>query len=278
MSELPDEPTDWARFFARYRTVVLVANSEAADIPALRHRFGEGVLFVFFNKVYKVLDEPFDRPALLVSRSSPAGANLVYRREVDAVCRFFPGHAFLGILNLVAATGERFSSADEFGGRAVGHLDLVSHYSGFYPADYAPTSGFALAVWLVESCPDVSVILAGFTAERSDRWKLFHDHEWTFEQIVQRLLMRAGRLGAIGGRERPPLTAIAQRFPDVQPQEIALVAAEVLSARQEGTNRSVDRLYSIVKPLASIDGIFRRLKPKTRKQRLQERADRPEGG
>jgi hypothetical protein len=65
--------------FEGFGRVVLVANSEAVDVADLQARHA-GALFVFFNKVYKVLDRPFAGDALLVARSGPAGANIVYRR------------------------------------------------------------------------------------------------------------------------------------------------------------------------------------------------------
>ncbi|NDW06406.1 3-deoxy-manno-octulosonate cytidylyltransferase [Jiella pacifica] len=270
MTDLPNDPDGWAAFFSRFETIVFVANSEAADVAELRRRHGAGTLFVFFNKVYKVLSAPFEGESLLVARSSSAGANIVYRREVETVCGFFREPGFHGILNLRARPFERLSEARQFGQRSVGHIDLCEAFAGFYPQDYAPTTGFALAVWLSEASPDRKIVLAGFSAERSERWKLFHDHDWTFEQIVLRLMARSGRIEMIGGRTPAPLDAIARRFPDIDPRDVALVATEVLAARQEGTNRAVDRLYSIVKPLTGLDGLFRRLKPKTRKQRLAE--------
>ncbi|MBP0614962.1 3-deoxy-manno-octulosonate cytidylyltransferase [Jiella mangrovi] len=267
---LPQDAAGWTSFFSAFETVVFVANSDASDVPALRARFRGRVLFVFFNKVYKVLSEPFDGPSLLVARSSPAGANIVHRREIETVCGYFGRPGFHGILNLKAIAAERLSEGRDFGDRPVGHIDLSDHFAGFYPDDYAPTTGFALAVWMSEACPGVELVLAGFSAERSDRWKLFHDHDWTFEQIVLRLLARSGRLKTAGTRSTTPLDMIARRFPDIDPREVALVATEVLAARQEGTNRSVDRLFSIVKPLTGLDAAFRRLKPKTRKQKLAD--------
>lgn len=270
MTDLPNDPDGWAAFFSRFATVILVANSEAADVPTLRRRFGADALFVFFNKVYKVLAEPFDGESLLVARSSIAGANIVHRREVETVCGFFRAPGFHGILNLKAQPAERLSEARQFGGRKVGHIDLCDLFDGFYPPDATPTTGFALAVWLSEVCPDRKIVLAGFSAERSERWKLFHDHDWSFEQIVLRLMARSGRIEMAGGRTRPPLDAIAARFPDIARDEVALVATEVLAARQDGTNRAVDRLYSIVKPLTGLDRLLRRLKPKTRKEKLAD--------
>ena len=85
--------TAGAAFFKGFARVVLVANSDAVDIAALSARYGDGTLFVFFNKVFKVLDAPFERPSLLIARSSQAGANIVYRGEVGTVLRLLRGRA-----------------------------------------------------------------------------------------------------------------------------------------------------------------------------------------
>ncbi len=45
---------------AAFSHIVLVANSDAVDIQAAcQAQFPSSALFVFFNKVYKVLDRPF---------------------------------------------------------------------------------------------------------------------------------------------------------------------------------------------------------------------------
>ena len=249
---LPETRDGWATFFGGFARVVLVANSDAVDIVALSARYGDGTLFVFFNKVFKVLEAPFDRPSLLVARSSQAGANIVYRREVGTVLQLLRGPQFHGIANLKAGTAETFSPAESFENAPVGFLDLAPVFADFYPATHVPTSGFALAFWLAEACPALPIVLAGFTARRSARWKLFHDHEWTFEQMVNRLLVRTGVTAA----------------------DVALVSSEVLSERLEGTNQAIDRLMSLTRLQGRLDAFLRGLKPKTRKQKLAEQAAR----
>lgn len=266
---LPDTPDGWRTFFGRYEDIVLVANSDAVDAAALTEGFGAGTLFVFFNKTYKVLGGPFARPALLVARSSAAGANIVYRREVAAVVRPFAGPEFAGILNLCAAGFEAFSAGEAFQGQAVGFLDLSDTFTDFYPPGRVPTSGFALALWLAEQGLAATVHLAGFSARRSERWKLFKDHDWTFEQTAQRLLHRAGRLRLVGtGPETSPLARLAERFPEIGRDAVALAAAEVLSERLENTDTAVDRLFSLTRWQAALDRAFRALKPATRKTHL----------
>src|SRR5262249_12763067 len=76
---------DWRSFFAPYSTIVLVANSDEVDIESLRASLPGDALFVFFNKVYKVLKRPFDGNALLAVRSGTAGVKIVNRGEVSEV-------------------------------------------------------------------------------------------------------------------------------------------------------------------------------------------------
>jgi hypothetical protein len=271
LRQLPDDPAGWAAFFADYADIVLVANSDDVDMAALVSRFGPGALFVFFNKVYKVLDAPFAGAALLVARSSAAGANIVYRREVETVVGYFAPPGFAGILNLKAADSERFSPASDFGGTPAGFLDLSAHFSGFYPDDRIPTSGFALAVWLAEQRLPARIFLAGFTGKRSQAWKLFRVHDWIFEQIVQRLLLQAGRLGAIGGSAPGgDLARITARFPEIAAGDVVVAAADILAERLDEADIAIDGLLSVTRFQRSLRRLLQSVKPKTRKQKLAE--------
>lgn len=259
---------DWRALLSRFSHIVLVANSEAVNLPELRRDMPETALFVFFNKVYKVLSEPFSGNALLVARSGTMGANIVHRRETSDVLKFFPNPGFLGILNIRVEAGERLSPPADFGSAPAGHLDLASYFTDFYPAGKLATSGFAMALWLSELQVPGRIVLAGFSARRSERWKVFSIHDWTFEQVFLRLFSRLGKIEIVGGAQASSFAGLAKRFPDVPPAEIALVAAEVLSERLENTDNQIDRLMSITKGLRSLDNFFRRLKPKTRKERF----------
>ncbi|MBB3951286.1 3-deoxy-manno-octulosonate cytidylyltransferase [Aureimonas jatrophae] len=265
----------WRELLSRYQRIVLVANSDAVA-PAMLTP-DDDTLFVFFNKVYKVLAEPFAGHTLLIARSSPAGANIVYRREVEDVVRLLRSDRFLGICNLRVGPAERFSEPAAFAvPEPVASLDLVDTMAGFYPATHVATSGFALAVFLDHLKLDARVQLAGFTAKRSLRWKLFADHDWTFEQIVLRLLLRNKRIEALGPVPDAMLGAIARRFPDIGgPQAVALAAAEVVAERLESANVAIEDLHRLTRPQRRLRETFERLKPKTRKARLAERDASP---
>ncbi|RFC62853.1 3-deoxy-manno-octulosonate cytidylyltransferase [Fulvimarina endophytica] len=259
-------PEDWQAFFDAYERVVLIANSDEVAIAEVVKKHGEGALFVFFNKVYKVLDAPFEAPCLLVARSSPSGANIVYRREVEEVLSYFRKDALLGILNLACADTERFSPIAAFEGRRAGRLSLAGYFREFYPTTHLPTSGFALALWLAETCR-TEVHLEGFSAKRSLRWKLFADHDWTFEQTSLRLLARAGRLHMNNVEPSNAYVELARRFPEIGDGAVAAAAVEVLGNRLESASLAIDNLVSLTKFQGRVDRLLRRLKPATRKQR-----------
>jgi hypothetical protein len=263
---------EWKALLARYSHIVLVANSEAADLGKLRKDLPETALFVFFNKVYKVLDRPFSGNGVLVARSGVMGANIVHRREVADVLRFFSGEAFLGVVNIRVAPEENFSPEERFEGARTRHLDLTQILGDLYPAGKIATSGFALALWLADLRLPGKILLAGFSAKRSEKWKVFDVHDWTFEQIFLRLFARMGSITMLGGVDASPYSALAKRFPQVPPIEIAMTAAEVLSERLDNANGQIDRLMSVTKSIRAIENFFRRFKPKTRKQRFLEKS------
>ncbi|UVD55535.1 3-deoxy-manno-octulosonate cytidylyltransferase [Rhizobium sp. Pop5] len=265
-------PEAWKALLSRYSHIVLVANSEAVDFERLRSELPGTALYVFFNKVYKVLDEPFVGNAVLVARSGVMGANIVHRREVADVLRFFTGDDFLGIVNVRVATEENFSEESRFEGAKARHLDLTQILGDLYPVGRIATSGFALALWLADLQLPGKIVLAGFSAKRSEKWKVFDVHDWTFEQIFLRLFARMGSISMMGGVDASPYSALAKRFPQVPPIEIAMTAAEVLSERLDNANGQIDRLMSVTKTIRAIENFFRRFKPKTRKQRFLEKS------
>lgn len=265
-------PEAWKALLSRYSHIVLVANSEAVDFERLRSELPETALYVFFNKVYKILDEPFVGNAVLIARSGVMGANIVHRCEVADVLRFFSGDDFLGVVNIRVAAEENLSEERRFEGAKARHLDLTQILGDLYPVGRIATSGFALALWLADLQLPGKVLLAGFSAKRSEKWKVFDVHDWTFEQIFLRLFARIGAISMMGGVDASPYSALAKRFPQVPPIEIAMTAAEVLSERLDNANGQIDRLMSVTKTIRAIENFFRRLKPKTRKQRFLEKS------
>lgn len=265
-------PEAWKALLSGYSHVVLVANSEAVDLERLRSELPETALYVFFNKVYKVLDEPFVGHSMLVARSDVMGAHIVHRREAADVLRFFGGDDFLGVVNIRVSVEENLSEKSCFEGAEARHLDLTQMLADLYPIGKIATSGFAVALWLADLQLPGNILLAGFSAKRSEKWKVFDVHDWTFEQIFLRLFARMGSISMVGGVDASPYSALAKRFPEVPPIEIAMTAAEVLSERLDNTNSQIDRLMSVTKFIRAVDNFFRRFKPKTRKQRFLDKS------
>ncbi|MGA1803024.1 3-deoxy-manno-octulosonate cytidylyltransferase [Rhizobium sp. HT1-10] len=258
---------EWRALFARYAQIVLVANSDSVDIAGLRAQYPVDTLFVFFNKVYKVLDAPFPGDALLISRGSAKGANIVYRREVGDVVKFFPKGRFLGIMNIRLNAEEKLNTAEEFENTPTGHLDLAGFCNEFYPEDKLPTSGFAIALWLSDLNLPGTIVLAGFSARRSQQWKVVSVHDWNFEQVFLRLFARMGKISIHGGITPNAYAALAKRFPDIPSSEISLAIGDVLSERLGNANAEIDKLISLTNVIRDIDNFFRRLKPRFLKRR-----------
>jgi hypothetical protein len=258
---------DWRAIFAAFSHIVLVANSDAVDIAGLQQQYPTGTLFVFFNKVYKVLNAPFPEHALLISRGGPKGANIVYRREVGDVVKFFPKDRFLGIMNIRLNAEEKLNTAAEFENKPTGHLDLSGFCNDFYPEDKLPTSGFAIALWLSDQKLPGTIVLAGFSARRSQQWKVVSVHDWSFEQVFLRLFARMGKISVHGGVANNAYAALAKRFPDIPSSEISLAIADVLSERLGNANAEIDKLISLTNVIRDIDNFFRRLKPRFFKRR-----------
>ncbi|MDL2410395.1 3-deoxy-manno-octulosonate cytidylyltransferase [Rhizobium calliandrae] len=263
---------DWRSKLAAFSHIVLVANSDAVDIGSLQTQFPPTALFVFFNKVYKVLDRPFHRPSLLISRGQPRGANIVYRGEVGDVVKFFPKEYFLGIMNIRLGLEEKLNPAADFQGAPTGHLDLVGFCRDFYTDGKTPTSGFAIALWLSDLKLPGAIVLAGFSAKRSEKWRVVSVHDWTFEQTFLRLFARLGKITIHGGVSANAYAKLAERFCEIPTAEISLAAAEVLSERLSNTDAEVDRLISLTNMIRSTDNFLRRLKPKFLKRRPQRNA------
>ncbi|ASW08109.1 3-deoxy-manno-octulosonate cytidylyltransferase [Rhizobium sp. 11515TR] len=258
---------EWRTILTGFSHIVLVANSDAVDIASLQAQFPETALFVFFNKVYKVLDRPFHGHSLLISRGQPRGANIVYRGEVGEVVKFFPKEYFLGVMNIRLGLEEKLNPAADFQGAPTGHLDLVGFCSDFYTEGKTPTSGFAMALWLSDLKLPGKIVLAGFSARRSQKWRVVSAHDWSFEQTFLRLFARLGKITIHGGVALNPYISLAQRFTEVPPAEIALAAAEVLSERLGNTDAEIDKLISLTNVIRSADNFMRRLRPKFLKRR-----------
>lgn len=185
--------------------------------------------------------------------------------------KFFDPENFLGLVNIRIAPEEKFSPSEAFGTVSVRHLDLGPSLLPIYPQGKLPTTGFGLCVWLSQLDLPGRIVLTGFSSKRSERWKVFDVHDWTFEQVLLRMFSRHGRIDLLEGHISNPYAALHGHFPEFSQAEIALTANEVLSDRLLNLSSVVDRLMSVTKVLRFFDNSFRKVRPRTRKQRFLDR-------
>ena len=277
-----DDPaaTAWHEWVAAHPRIVLVANSGSTDVDALM-REPPGTLFVFFNRAFKVLDRPFARRAVLCVGCTPSGPNLVYKREQGRVLPLVTGgkegdwdadEPFEGVLQVRGWPNDAYAATQAFAPHPVARLDLAPTMMGAYPPGLKPTTGFALACWLASLGTDTAIVLHGFDATRSAQWKLFRDHDWTFEQMGLAALAAAGRIERTGGAEWPMETFL-ERFAggaDLPPAAMA----RVLSDRLGGVEGTLDKVWSTLRPVRALDDAWRSLRPRSKRRRARDAAGR----
>lgn len=262
-------------FFAPFDAIVLVANSKDAAAALTAPSLGERPFFIFFNRVYRILDKPFRRDSLLVSRSSPVGASLVYRSQVSDAASLLEGAGFRGILNVRAREAERFSTSEEFGGHPVGFLDLAEWAMRFYPpGGRMPSTGFAMATWLAQQKLPQPIVLSGFTGVREEQWRLMDAHDWTWEQIVLGMLYKAGMLRRFAPGKAPegwPVEALMAEFPQFTRDQLSATVVEVLANQLNGTRLVIDHVYSTLRPQLAVRRFLRWIRPRSRHVKERER-------
>ncbi|MGE7368818.1 3-deoxy-manno-octulosonate cytidylyltransferase [Neorhizobium sp. NPDC001467] len=252
---------EWTKRISEYAHIVLVANSDAVNVDELRAAYPESTLFAFFNRADKVLKAPFDAPAVLISRAQPKGANIVYREEVSKIINLFSSRSFLGIVNVRYSHSERLNTKADYHNALSGQFDLSGYCDAFYPRDRVPTSGFAFALWLSEQAIPTKIVLAGFTGQRSDKWRVVSAHDWTFEQIFLRLMVKQGKIAMHGGMAHSGYEVLLERFPEFSATQISATVAEVLSSRLNATEKQVDKLISLTGAFRWFDTSLRGLRP-----------------
>ena len=272
IGKLAEDPRS---FFAPFDSVVLVANSRDAAQALTSGALGERPLFMFFNRVYRILSQPFEGDCVLISRSSPVGASLVYRKELDDVLALLKGPKFHGILNVRARDAERLSNPEDFKGNDVAFLDLAPWSHKMYPAGRRmPSTGFAISLWLAEQKLGIPIYLAGFTGVREAGWRVFDAHDWGWEQIVLHIMHKKGLLHDAGvGKTADtwPVEAMVEHFEEITHDDIQWAAIETLSHRLGGTNRVIDHIYSALRLQLAVRDFFRVVRPRSRKARTRDR-------
>lgn len=262
---------EWSAFFSAFQTIVLVANSDDQRLSDILRDPPPKPLYVFFNKIDRVLDGPFPHDCILVTRCNTAGSEVVYRRRLPGMMRLMPAPFFKGVVNLRAASRERLNRPEEFDDIPAGFLDLTEFLESFYPVQHTASSGFALTAWLKHIAPDLDVRLTGFSGERGFKWKVFHIHDWAFEQTALRLMEKAGLVRNDIQREQDPYPAFFEHFPQLERTAARDEALLVLSEKLEKANKRIDKLISATAPLRLFYEGWRAVKWKSKKNRVLDK-------
>lgn len=250
---------DFLALVGRHPAIVLVANSQAADVAELRRTMPGDALFVFFNDVTRVLGEPFDRPAILVARSGKDGPAIVRKNKIGGILGCFAPGALQAVVDLRCGTRENFVPAEAFGFPKVVFLDLTEFFRTRYTAMKTASSGYAMAAWLASQGLRSEIHGCGFTGRRSEKWKVFDVHDWAFERIALRLFETSGRLHLQPSSIFDPsaIEALSRQFPEIERTRFVEIGYEVLAQRIEHTDMFVERLWSVTKVGRGVREVFK---------------------
>jgi hypothetical protein len=252
----------WRAFFAAYDEVVLVANSEEAKSAGFDSLRSPKTLFIFFNDARRVIADRFDNDAVLVLRSGLAGPSVVRRKRLASVRDRFAAGRLKLMINMRTHAAERLMDPPSIDGFDVRTLDLSAYFLKRYTAGKNPSSGYALAVWLIENDMTRKVVLNGFSSLRSEQWRVFDSHDWALEQTALRLLERSGALRTVGTHEKRAgsIDALAAQFPDIDRVTLLSVFAEVGARRLEHSDLFIDRLWAATRVPRFFQRLLRRLR------------------
>ncbi|HTO29560.1 MAG TPA: hypothetical protein VL202_00040 [Pararhizobium sp.] len=258
---------DFEALLSGYEMVALIANSESVDIDAITQALPEKTLYVFFTGCTKVLHKPFEKDAMLCHRLVAGGARfLKSQKHFDKAYSLFANglKAEVGVLaERGVPTGTLPLSGPRRSDLLPCTLDFDYTFGPLYPVGRMPTTGFAIAVWLIEKMPHANVCLCGFTGVAGLQYGMYSEHDWTFEQIMLQLFVKNGRIRRFEDNLSEPMGMFARihdRFPEFSEATIALVANNVLANRFTGMERQVAKLWSKTKIQRKIGGFFKRFK------------------
>ena len=258
---------EFEAFLTGYEKVALIANSEAVDIKAIQAGLPEKTLYVFFTGCAKVLHRPFTGDAVLCHRLVGDGSKfLKSQKHFDRAHSLLANglKAEIGVLASRRMTDGAPSITSPRQSPLVGHtLDFDYDFGTLYPQGRMPTTGFAIAIWLIEKIPHANIVLCGFTGVAGLQFDMYTEHDWTFEQIMLELFVKKGRISRFGeglDTAAGSFSRIQARFPEFGEAAIALVATNVLANRYTGMERQVAKLWSSTKLERRIRGFFKRFK------------------
>ncbi|TPP10789.1 hypothetical protein [Rhizobium glycinendophyticum] len=240
---------DFKQILAGYDVIALVANNERIDVEQLATQMPERTLFVFFTGCEKILRRRFERDSALCHRLRNETTFLKGQKYFDMAHSLLPEN-LKATVGVIAGSGkavvsekprQRQTNLTPF------LIDFDYEFPGFYPEDRMPSTGFALAMWLIEHCRDAKIALCGFTGVAGVKYSVYPAHDWTFEQTLLELMNLDGRLFRAEDRHKPgsggSFARIKARYPQFSDAQIGLVASQVLASRFTGMEWQMAKLW-----------------------------------
>ena len=255
---LPPRPTreEWRRYFSHFDRVVLYANASGKKVAAPP----AGALAIVFNRFVVPGLELGDTPTLLVARNGAKGIGLVYRDVLEDVLAKFGEDGPNHVVRMTTITHRRDTGAHELSVPYV-DLDLRGYFDEVYPSGVVPSTGYAMATWLVDLGLPCPIELRGFTGVRSETNKISYQHDWTFERASLRLHAERGTLLGMQGASGT-LAALRHAHPGVGDGTLRDAYVLAIQERIAGNEFIQDRLMSATRLTRWIAKLRRDLKGK----------------
>lgn len=252
-------PQELKAVFSGYESIALVANNEDIDIAFLEDVLPSNTLFVFFNRCEKVLSAPLYRDAVLCVRLRNLSEILDPRKHQERAEALLP--QLKTTIGVLAGRGLNDGCSDALRSPAVPlTLDFDYLFPGFYPVQRFATTGFAVALSILENVGGARVYLCGFSGAPGLKFSMNPGHDWVFEQTLLRLMIGQGRLHRLDPRPvhaAEALVNITMRYPEFTPVEVALAATQALNERFVGMERRVSKLWQMTGWIRGIKSVFR---------------------
>ncbi len=259
-------PEELRALFSSYESIALIANNENVDIELLENLLPANTIFVFFNKCEKVLSAPLQRDALLCVRLRNLGEILDPKRHQLRAYDLLP--KLKTVIGVLAGRGlsYRTESIDVPLKSPVVPVTLDFDYlfPSFYPnfpSGRFASTGFAVALSLLECVGNAKIYLCGFSGVPGQKFSMNASHDWVFEQTLLQLMIARGRLHRIDGSPENAtilsLSKISQRYPEFNPADVALAATQAVNERFIGMERRVSKLWQMTGWIRAIKDVFR---------------------
>ncbi|RLQ87789.1 hypothetical protein [Notoacmeibacter ruber] len=211
----------------QFDKVVIFANSAVADPARYAADADPKRLHIFFGPVWKILGERFEQACLICQPMRGPDAMVQSEKDREATRMLMSHDRFVG--SVAVRGGKRHRKPLEDTPATVKPegadylIDARPVVHGWYPDGKAPSTGFLMALWLLENCPWMTVTLDGFTGVPDGSNKMLNSHDWLVEQSVLEVERRSGRLFRRPDPKVTTVDTLRRRYPDMPVEEITEV-------------------------------------------------------